>query len=79
MHLFEGVLHNNSQILENVPESEEGEADKEAKGAADVRDQRDDVIGDHLVLDFHCTPPKLNALTSFLTETETEAYFRATP
>ena len=73
MHLFEGVLHNNSQILENVPECEEGEADKETKGAADVRDQGDDVIGDHLVWDFHFTPQKLNALTSFLTETDTEA------
>ena len=59
MHLFESLLHNNSQILENVPESKEGEADKEAKGAADVRDQRDDVIGDHLVLDFHYTPKKV--------------------
>ena len=57
MHLFEGVLHNNCQILENVPKSEEGEADKEAKGAADVRDQRDDVIGNHLVDgDFRFTP-----------------------
>ena len=73
------MLHNNSQILEDVPESEEGEADKEAKGAADVRDQRDEVIGDHLFLDSHYTPPKLNALTSFLTETDTDAYFRATP
>ena len=57
VHLFEGVLHNNSQILENVPESKEGEADKETKGAADVRDQRDDVIGNHLVDgDFRFTP-----------------------
>ena len=57
MHLFKSLLHNNSQILENVPECEKGEADEETKGAADVRDQRDDVIGNHLVDgDFRFTP-----------------------
>ena len=50
VRLFENeiVPKNNNQILENVPESKEGEANKKAKDAANVRDQWDNVIADHL-------------------------------
>ena len=81
VRLFENeiVPKNNNQILENVPESKEGEADKKAKGAANVRDQWDNVIADHLMtncISGHCTvhqKKSLNAFTSFLTEIATEA------
>ena len=48
MLLFETLLYNNSQIFKNVPECEEGEANKETKGASDVWYQRDNVVGDNL-------------------------------
>ena len=50
MPLFEKVLDNHSKIFENVPKGKEGEANKETKGASDVRNQRDNVVGDHLMI-----------------------------
>ena len=47
--LFETLLDNSSQIFENVPDGEKGEANKKTKGASDVGYQRDTVVGDHLL------------------------------
>ena len=48
--LFDKVFDKNSQIFKNIPKCIEGEANKETKGASDVRNQRDNVIGDHLMI-----------------------------
>ena len=49
LFLFETLLDNNSQIFQKVPESEEGEANKETESASNVRYQRDNVVVDHLM------------------------------
>ena len=78
MFLFETVFHSNSKIFEDVPERKEGKANKETKGASDFRHQRDNIVVDHLIAVLLIFKFE-DFLTSVLTETETEAYFRATP